>query len=156
MQVWWEKILQQHSCHNSSQQGARIGDLHHLSDSSRLMTPLTSDNHHHINTRCIDFENFVPRPAQSVHPAARAGTLKHFIQPWRCSDCSASAFCKDWPGSPYPLKIGILRRPSYCCKDRLSFMRSRVESTVGAPIPLVPLLYAACVTPTCSCARKYE
>ena len=120
MQVWWEKILQRHSCHNSSQQGARIGDLHHLSDSSRLVTPLTSDNHHHINNRCIDFENFVPRPAQSVHPAARAGPLKPFIQPWRCSDCSASAFCKDWPGSPYPLKIGFLRGPSYCCKDRLS------------------------------------
>ena len=32
--------------------------------------------------------------------------------------------CKDWPGSPYPLKIGLLRGPSYCCKDRLLVGRS--------------------------------
>ena len=76
MQVWWEKILQRHSCHNSSQQGARIGDLHHLSDSSRLVTPLTGGYYHYINTRCIDFAHCAPRPAHSVHPAARAGQLK--------------------------------------------------------------------------------
>ena len=80
MQVWWEKILQRHSCHNSSQQGARIGDLHHLSHSSRLVTPLAGGHHHHTNTRCIDFAHCAPRPAHSVHPAARAEPLKPFIQ----------------------------------------------------------------------------
>ena len=60
--------MQQHSCHNSSQQGSIIGGLHHVVDSSRLTKSQTGDIHYHVNPRCIDVARYARGSDHGEHP----------------------------------------------------------------------------------------
>ena len=92
--LWWAKSLQQHSCHNSSQQGSIIGGLHHVVDSSRLTKSQTGDIHHHVNPRCIDVARYARGSDHGEHPRSEDKPRKPPIESNRLGSISRGSISR--------------------------------------------------------------
>ena len=86
--------MQQHSCHNSSQQGSIIGGLHHVLGSSRLTTSQTGDSHHHVNPRCIDAARYARGADHSEHPRSEDKPRKPPIESNRLGSISLGSISR--------------------------------------------------------------
>ena len=86
--------MQQHSCHNSSQQGSIIGGLHHVVDSSRLTTSQTGDSHHHVNPRCIDVARYARGSDHGEHPRSEDKPRKPPIESNRLGSISLGSISR--------------------------------------------------------------
>ena len=86
--------MQQHSCHNSSQQGSIIGGLHHVVDSSRLTKSQTGDIHHHVNPRCIDVARYARGSDHGEHPRSEDKPRKPPIESNRLGSISLGSISR--------------------------------------------------------------
>ena len=148
--LWWAKSLQQHSCHNSSQQGSIIGGLHHVVDSSRLTKSQTGDIHHHVNPRCIDVARYARGSDHGEHPRSEDKPRKPPIESNRLGSISLGSISRALSDRPES-RFGTPNDHSSADESAPGLQQlNRHLPQVGPTASVDPVSIGWCTIQTCS------